>query len=301
MQQVEGRTAFITGGASGMGLGMAKAFLAAGMKVIITDVRQDALDAALAGFGGSPDVRAIILDVTDRDAWIAAADEAERLFGNIHVVALNAGVGVLGAMAAASYRDWDFGLGVNLGGVVNGIVTLLPRVLAHGEGGHFVTTSSTAGFSAVGGAGVYCASKFAVAGIMETLATELKDSNVGASVYFPGPVQTSLAQTTGETRPDELRNADTAPPRAPRPSGDRDLFMSPDEVGVRVLNGIRRNDLFIMSHPEFRDGIAARNDALLRAIPDEPLNTERHEIIKGYGTLVYNPVYDSQQQVPPVL
>src|SRR5882672_4587208 len=304
MKDVSGRTAFVTGGASGMGLGMAKAFAGAGMKVVIADVRQEALDQALAGFGANHGVHAIRLDVTDRAGWLAAADEAERVFGRVHVLVNNAGVGVLGPMQTATFKDWDFCMGVNVGGVINGLVTLLPRMLAHGEEGHVVSTSSTGGFSAVGGAGLYCTSKFAVAGMMESLATDLKGTPIGASVFFPGPVQTSLGVTTDATRPAHLRNQPGEPPplvgqgRGPRPQFDPSIFMSPEEVGQRVLRAIRRGDLFIMSHPEFRDGIIARNEALVRANPDEPPNEARHAVIKQFGTLCYNPIYDSQQRVP---
>jgi short-subunit dehydrogenase len=140
--------------------------------------------------------------------------------------------------------------------------------------------------------------------MMESLATDLKGTPIGASVFFPGPVQTSLGITTNETRPAHLRNEPgEAPPlvgqgRGPRPQFDPNIFMSPEEVGRRVLRAIRRGDLFIMSHPEFRDGIIARNEALLRAIPDEPPNHARHEVIKQFGTLCYNPIYDGQQRVP---
>ncbi len=310
MQNVEGKTAFITGGASGMGLGMAGAFAKAGMKVVIADIRQQALDAALAGFATSNfDIRGIRLDVTSRQGWVQAADEAEALFGRIHVLALNAGIGGGGPMQNASYKDWDFSLGVNLGGVVNGLVTMMPRMLAHGEEGHVVTTSSTGGFSAVGGAGIYCTTKFAVAGMMESLATDLRGTKVGASVFFPGPVRTSLGQTTNEVRPDHLKNDAPPPPpsggaepdKRPAPGFDPSVFMSPEEVGERVLRGIRRGDLFIMTHPEFRDGIVARNEALLRAIPDEPINEERAALVRQFGTLMYNPIYDGQQPLTDAL
>ncbi|MEH3106479.1 MAG: SDR family NAD(P)-dependent oxidoreductase [Sphingomonas fennica] len=302
---MEGKVAFITGGASGMGLGMARAFAKAGMKVVIADIRQQALDEALKGFDTSNfDIRAIRLDVTSRDGWAQAADEAEALFGKVHVLALNAGIGGGGPMQNASYKDWDFSLGVNVGGVVNGLVTLLPRMLAHGEEGHVVTTSSTGGFSAVGGAGIYCTTKFAVAGMMESLATDLRGTKIGASVFFPGPVATSLGQTTNEVRPDHLKNEATPPPppaagaepdKRPAPGYDTSLFMTIDEVGERVLRGIRRGDLFIMTHPEFRDGIVARNEALLRAIPEEAPNEARAALVRQFGTLIYNPVYDGQQ------
>jgi NAD(P)-dependent dehydrogenase (short-subunit alcohol dehydrogenase family) len=304
MKDVAGKTAFVTGGASGMGLGMAQAFAAAGMKVVIADIRQEALDEARKGFAPRQAVHTIRLDVTDRERWAAAADEADRVFGRIHVLVNNAGVGVIGPMQTATFKDWDFNLSVNVGGVVNGLVTMLPRMLAHGEEGHVVTTSSTGGFSAVGGAGLYCTAKFAVAGMMESLATDLKGTPIGVSVFFPGPVQTSLGLTTDATRPAHLRNQPgEAPPlvgqgRGPRPAFDPNIFMTPAEVGKRVLRAIRRGDLFIMTHPEFRAGIVARNEALLRAIPDEPPNQARHEVIKQFGTLCYNPIYDGQQRVP---
>ena len=305
MQNVKGKTAFITGGASGMGLGMARAFAEAGMKVVIADIRDGALADAMKVFENTNlAVTPIKLDVTDREGWKRAADEAERIYGNIHVAALNAGVGVLGPLQQATYKDWDFGLAVNLGGVVNGVMTLLPRMLAHGEESHFVTTSSTAGFSAVGGAGIYCTAKYAVAGLMETLATDVKGTNVGVSVYFPGPVETAINSSTHETRPAHLKNEAPPPPmvgerdRRPPPNYDMSLFMSKEEVGKRVLRGIQRGDLFIMSHPEFRDGIVARNEALLRAIPDEPVNEPRKALVSQFGTLMYNPIYDTQKKVP---
>ncbi|MGE5722024.1 MAG: SDR family NAD(P)-dependent oxidoreductase [Sphingomonadales bacterium] len=304
MKDVQGKTAFITGGASGMGLGMAKAFTNAGMKVVIADIRREALDEALKeNFSETNfDVHGIQLDVTNRDQWVQAADEAEERYGNIHLLSLNAGVGVIAQMQTATYKDWDFCMGVNVDGCINGLVTMLPRMLKHGEPGHVVATSSTGGFSAVSGAGLYCTAKFAVAGMMESLASDLKGTTLGASVFFPGPVQTNLGISTNETRPAHLRNEatpDGGPEfrRGPRPAFDPSVFMTKEEVGERVLRGIQNGDLFIMSHPEFRAGIVARNEALLRAIPQEEPNTVRHEVLKNFGTLLYNPIYDEQKQV----
>ena len=303
MLEVQGKTAFITGGASGMGLGMAKAFANAGMKVVIADIRKEALDEAIReNFADTNfDVCGIQLDVTSRDQWVTAADEAEERYEKIHVLVLNAGVGVIATMQTATFKDWDFCMSVNVDGCINGLVTMLPRMLRHGEPGHIVATSSTGGFSAVGGAGLYCTAKYAVAGMMESLATDLKDTPIGASVFFPGPVQTSLGLTTREVRPAHLRNeesADGAAVRRPPHQGvDSNLFMTKEEVGERVLRGIQNRDLMIMTHPEFRDGIVARNEALLRAIPEEPPNIARHEMLKAFGTLLFNPVYDEQKQV----
>jgi len=134
LAEVNGKVAFITGGSSGIGLGMARAFSAAGMKVIITYRREQHRDEALKLLG--PDnagVHALKLDVTDRDGFARAADEAEKLFGKVHLLASNAGVGIRAGVAEATFKDWDWGLGVNLGGVINGVSTLLPRMRAHGE------------------------------------------------------------------------------------------------------------------------------------------------------------------------
>ncbi|RKF18332.1 SDR family NAD(P)-dependent oxidoreductase [Altericroceibacterium spongiae] len=310
MINVNGKTAFITGGASGMGLGMAKAFAAAGMKVVIADIRQEALDEAMEEFANTNlAVYPVRLDVTDRDGWVKAVEEAEQQYGNLHVLALNAGVGITGPMSEATYKDWDFNIQVNLYGVVNGLVTVLPRMKAHGEECHVVATSSTGGFSAVGSAGLYCTAKFAVAGMMESLATELDGSPIGVSCFFPGPVTTNLGISTGATRPDHLRNEDNTAksgtksdaPKAPPPF-DTSVFMSKEEVGKRVLRGIQRGDLFIMTHPEFTAGIKARNDALLRAQPVEPRNEERADVVAKFGTLLYNPIYDKQDVLdgPPL-
>ncbi len=300
MKDVQGKTAFITGGASGMGLGMAKAFAEAGMNVVIADIRQSALDEAIEEFSHTNfPVHAIRLDVTDRDGWVKAAEEAESTFGNVHLLALNAGVGVAGPMASSTYKDWDFNIQVNLYGVINGIVTFIPRMQQHGEESHIVATSSTGGFSAVGTAGLYCTAKFAVSGMMESLATELEGSSIGVSCFYPGPVQTNLGATTGEVRPEHLQNEpkpDVGPDgRPPRDfTFDPSVFMSKEEVGKRVLRGVLRGDLFIMTHPEFAPGIKARNDALLRAQPVEPINEARRDMVAKFGTLLYNPIYDQQ-------
>ena len=304
MEKVAGKTAFITGGASGMGLGMAKVFAANGMKVVIADSRQDALDEAMAYFKPKKlPVHPIKLDVTDREAYVKAADEAERVFGKIHVLINNAGVAAGGPIQTTTYKDWDFGLSVNIGGVVNGIMTILPRILKHGEGGHIVSTSSTAGLCAVAGCVVYNTSKYAVTGMMETIATDLQGTNIGVSVLFPGAVTTNLGISSQVNRPANLKNEDQPkmPPGGPKPPPmDSSTFMDPVELGERVLRGIIRNDLFINTHPEFKAGYAVRGEAILRSIPDEPPNTKRHEALKALGTLTYNPIYEKQTTPGPL-
>lgn len=291
MEDVEGRTAFVTGGASGIGLGMATAFVAAGMNVVIADIRRDHLETALQGFaesGRHENVHALDLDVTDREAFARAADEAERVFGNVNVLCNNAGMGILGPVTLARYDDWDWGLGVLLGGVVNGIQTFLPRMLAHGEGGHIVNTSSMAGVLPIPGAAIYITAKAAVIGLSEALRSELAGEGIGVSAFCPGPVQTNIREG-GRTRPE--RYGDSGYAELERDLEDRPnspLWMDPLECGERVLAGIRRDDLYIFTHREFREGADERFRAMLASFPDEPLDDERAEAIRF---LLSNPIF----------
>ncbi len=287
MEEVQGKTAFITGGASGIGLGMATAFVDAGMNVVIADVRSDHIEQACERLAGKA-VYAIELDVTDREAFARAADEAERVFGKVHVLCNNAGIGILGPAKLARYDDWDWGLGVLLGGVVNGIQTFLPRMLAHGEGGHIVNTASMAGVLPIPGAAIYITAKAAVVGLSEALRSELADEGIGVSAFCPGPVKTNIREV-GRMRP--ARYADSGYAELERELGERPnspLWMDPLECGRRVLAGIRRNDLYIFTHPEFRQGVEERWRAMVASFPDEPPNEERAAEI---GFLLSNPIF----------
>jgi NAD(P)-dependent dehydrogenase (short-subunit alcohol dehydrogenase family) len=287
MEIVEGKTAFVTGGASGIGLGMATAFADAQMNVVIADLQRDRIETALAQLEGKS-VHAIELDVTDRDGFARAADEAEQVFGNVHVVCLNAGMGILGPVTLAKYDDWDWGLGVLIGGVVNGVQTFLPRLLAHGEGGHIVSTSSMAGVLPIGGAAIYITAKAALIGLSEALRSELAGEGIGVSAFCPGPVQTNIREG-GRMRPD--RYGDSGYTELDRELEERPnspLWMDPLECGERVLQGIRRDDLYIFTHREFREGADERFRAMLASFPDEPLNDERADDI---SFLLSNPIF----------
>src|SRR5262249_4027692 len=146
MKDFEGKVAFITGGASGIGFGMARTFLKAGMKVVIADNNDRNLAEAREYLKGNNKVHFIKVDVTDREAMARAADETERVFGKVHIVCNNAGINLFNDIGEATYDDWDWILGVNLGGVVNGVRTFVPRIKSHGEGGHVINTASMAAF-----------------------------------------------------------------------------------------------------------------------------------------------------------
>ena len=175
MRDFKGRTAFVTGGASGIGLGLARAFLGLGMNVMLADIEAASLDRALVELGSHGDaVRGLVVDVADRQALEQAAAAAIAAFGRVHVLCNNAGVAVGGPQEKIAPADWNWILGVNLMGVVHGIQAFLPHIKAHGEGGHIVNTASMAGLASGMGFSPYTVSKYAVVALSEGLAAELK-------------------------------------------------------------------------------------------------------------------------------
>ena len=277
MKDVEGKVAFITGGNSGIGLGIARAFTDAGMKVAITYRTQSHLDEAMKYLKGAGDrVHAINLDVTDRAAMEKAAAETVQVFKKVHVLVNNAGVGVIGGLSSATYDDWDWGMSVNLTGVFNGIRSFLPRIQSHGEGGQVVATSSLAGLLGHGPAGVYTASKFAVVGMMEALRNELEGTNIGVSVFCPGIVNTNIGQSA-RNRPSTMPDAGFKPdPKmmAQMQAAMKDMRGPPPgmdalEAGQRVLRGVRNNDLYILTTPEFEKEFQARGEAIVASLPTD--------------------------------
>ncbi|HSW38275.1 MAG TPA: SDR family NAD(P)-dependent oxidoreductase [Acidobacteriota bacterium] len=282
MKTVEGKTAFITGGANGAGFGMAQVFARNGMNVVIADIRQDSLDRAMAHFRDNTAVHAVRLDVSDREAFARAADEAERVFGNVHVVCNNAGINLFVPIEDCTYNDWDWVMGVNFGGVVNGIQTFVPRMKKHGEGGHIVNTASMAAFTPSGLAGIYTASKFAILGLSLALRLTAYQYNIGVSVFCPGLINSSIYESE-KVRPDYLRSPDNtarSQETMERLPEVHRVGMTPEEVGEKVLAGIRRNDTYIFSHPEFKEELQEIFDEVLAALPDEKAPAARLEFEK---------------------
>jgi NAD(P)-dependent dehydrogenase (short-subunit alcohol dehydrogenase family) len=280
LAEVRGKTAFVTGGSSGIGLGIARALSAAGMKVVFTYKSTANRDAALASFpAGNAGVHAIQLDTTDREGMVRAADEAQRVFGNVHLLVNNAGVGLPALLSNVSWQDWDWTMDVNINGVFNGIRTFLPRMLAHGEGGHIMATSSSAGIVA-GTLGVYATAKFAVVGMMESLRTEMEGRNIGVSVFCPGLVRSSIFDAE-RNRPPSHGNAARKPLKPPplKPGAPpielMAVAMDPLEAGELVLEGIRRNDLYILTHPEFEPVVLERVALLLASFSNAPVPEAR--------------------------
>lgn len=250
MQDVKQKVAFITGAASGMGLGMARAFVAAGAKVMLADIEQGPLGKAvkeLKGFGG--DVDGIVVDVTNREAVFAAAEATADRFGKVHILCNNAGVGASGRSEATSVKNWRWTVDVNMWGVVYGLQAFLPLMDSHGESGHVVNTASMAGLFCWPELGAYNASKYAVVAITETLMAERRDSNIGVSVLCPGVVATNLA-TSARNRPVEYGGATDS-------KSDEMVEMlakgiDPNVVGEEVLEAILANQPYIFTDPGMR-------------------------------------------------
>ena len=292
MRDVEGKVAFITGGDSGIGLGIARAFTDAGMKVVITYRTRSHLDEAMKLLAGAADrVHAINLDVTDRAGMEKAAAETIQVFGKVHVLVNNAGVAVIGGLSRASYEDWDWAMSVNAGGVFNGVRVFLPRMQAQGEGGQVVSVSSLAGLLGHAPAGVYTASKFAVVGMMEALRAELADANIGVTVFCPGIVNTNIG-SSARNRP----AGDAAAPRVdpgfkldPAMMAQMQKAMSqshgvppgmdPLDAGQRVLRAVRSNDLYVLTTPEFEPEFAARGEAIVASLPTDVSVSQPREMM----------------------
>lgn len=295
MQDLPGKTAFITGGASGIGLGIARALLRAGMNVVIADIRKDFLDEGVAELDGGDRVLALQLDVTDRDAFARAAEAVEAKFAKLHLLVNNAGVAVVGPTELATYDDWDWVMNVNVGGVINGIVTMLPRILAHGEGGHIVNTASMSSLVPVGYTTIYSAGKAAVMTMMECMRPELEERGVICSAFCPGAVQSNIARAQ-ETRPADLADTGYAESDKRRQQGGdfSHLYRTKEEIGERVLEGILNDELFILTHSEFLPGVTDRANATIAAVPAKLPQNEEYK--KVFGMLFNSPIWAAETE-----
>jgi len=272
METLEGKCAFVTGGASGLGLGIAWALVEAGMKVAIADFRKDHIEGALAFFESIQkrrEVIAIELDVTDRAAFARAADEAFAKLGAVHVLVNNAGVGILGPVTTAKFADWDFGIDVNLMGAVNGLVTFLPRMIAQGAGGHIVTTSSISALTpSPRDSAIYATTKAATMAMSESMRDELGDHDIGVSVLMPGPFKTNIREA-GKNRPAKYRAQSGYGDVEDRLSQREDApdWLEPIEAGRMVVAAIRENRLYVITHGEFKGWAESRFEDILAAYP----------------------------------
>lgn len=306
MKDFKDKILFVTGAGSGAGFGQAKVFSEAGCKVVLADIRQDHLDRAMAYFRErNAPAHAIRLDITDRAAYAAAADEVEQVFGSPPQLVFNtAGVNTFGPPEASTYEDYDWVMGVCLDGVVNGMVTFVPRMIKAGKGGHIVSTASMGGFWGTAVTAPYSAAKAAVINLMESYRLTLGTYGIGVSVLCPAAINTNI-HNAGDTRPEHLANTgylmdqkavDTL--RSIYESG-----MDPVELASWVKKGIEDDQLYIIPYPEEREalekhfkqiiesvlpmeadpeGVRRRRECML-ALRDKALEEARNDPAKPFG------------------
>ena len=268
MQDLTGKVAFITGGASGIGLGMARAFLEEGMKVALADWSDKHIAQAREQLAGSNAVHFVKTNVAERESLRAAAQETLDTFGKIHVLCNNAGVNGGGTAASPDFDEWDKAIAVNLGGVVNGTKIIVPIIREQGEGGHVVNTSSMAGVVPLPGLAAYSTAKYAVRGFSESLRIQLAEKGIGVSCLFPGATRTALVPLP-EDDPENITEEGA-------PQFLKDLWdamraaIDPYDTGREVVQAIRENRFYIFTNAEFLDEVKERHREIEAAFPTEP-------------------------------
>ena len=277
MESVQNKVAVVTGAASGIGLGMVRALTGAGVNVAMLDIEQQALTNARGEFEtANVDVQPFACDVSDRRQVRDVAEVVRSHFGRVDIVCNNAGVAAGGPIEDTTDDDWDWVLGVNLHGVINGMRAYAPIMKAGGEGGHFVNTASILGHWAGARMAIYCASKYAVVAISESAREDLAPHGIGVSALCPGMIDTRILRSE-RNRPASL------------PTSSAGLFegrveverrfaedgLNPDVVGEQVLDGIRKNKAFIFTHASLADGIRERMDRVLACFDGIEVEDER--------------------------
>lgn len=269
MQNFQNEIAFITGGASGAGFGQAQVFGRAGCRVVIADIRGAVVEEAVAKLKAEGiDAHGIVLDIMDRAAYARAADEVEQVYGGAPALLFNtAGVNSFGPVENTSYDDFDWLIGVNLGGVINGMVTFVPRMVASGRPGHIVTTSSLGGLMGSAFAAPYSAAKAAVVNLMESYRQGLEKYGIGVSVLCPANIKSNIAEAS-KLRPAQfgtsgyVENEDTiASLHSIHVHG-----MEPVQLAEYLKAGIEANQLYIIPYPEAKDGLRAHFDQIVESV-----------------------------------
>ena len=263
MTELGGGVAVVTGGASGIGRAMAERFARERAKVVVADIDQRALAAVVDSIkarGG--EALGVPTDVTDLSSVQALAAAAFEAFGKVSVLCNNAGVALWGGLESATHRDWQWVLGVNLWGVIHGVEAFVPRMIASKEPGHIVNTASMAGLVATRGLGVYNTSKYAVVGLSETLAKDLRPYHIGVSVLCPMGVATQIRESA-RNRPADLTND---APSAVEPVELMGRTLAPAVVAEMVLSAIRANRLYVITHEEGLEALRRRHERLEQAI-----------------------------------
>ena len=273
MDPFKDRVAVVTGGAGGIGSAMARAFAVRGARIVLADL--DAANLAVVAKqleGGGAQVLGVPTDVTKRESVEALAEATLARFGAAHIVCNNAGIATFGPIASSTQKDWEFTMNVNFWGVVYGLQAFVPRLIAQRQGGHVINTASMAGLTGMSWLGVYCASKFAVVGLTESLQRELRPHDIGVSVLCPMIVETKINENSLRMRPRELRNPDGTD--IPQTGGDAPPLVGgtiqPEELARRVVRAVERRDFYILTHPEQREILKRRAQRI-----DEVFSPER--------------------------
>ena len=266
LPDLNGKVAIVTGGASGIGKGIATRLVAEGARVVIADIQPDALAATAAELGAD----GIPTDVSDPASVDALAGAVLDRYGAVHVVCNNAGIGPLAPVADLTLDDWRWMLGVNLWGVIHGIHTFLPILKRNREGGHIVNTASMAGLVAGPRLGAYAAAKYGVVGLTEVLAAELAadNSRVGVSVLCPGTVHTNIGHSS-RNRPADLPDAGFKDIDIELEDNPRHRWIYPVEAGAVVVRAIKRGDLYALTHPDWYPMVAERHEAIAAAFREQ--------------------------------
>lgn len=272
MTDISNRTAFITGGANGIGLGIARSLARAGARLVLVDLDADALERAAAELSEKTEVYTAVLDVRDRIAYAQVADDAEAKLGSVSILANNAGVAGGAPANKLTYELWDWGMGINLDGVINGIQTFVPRIIERGNGGHVINTASAAGLVAGAGNSLYCTAKFAVVGMSEALSLELEPQGIGVTLLCPGPCATDIIARTRAVQPKVTRSMSAeqrsnAFARNEEAKKYLENGTPPDAVGDMVCEAIRENSLYVHTDRRALEQIKDRMAALLDAMP----------------------------------
>ena len=269
MKDFKDQVAFITGGASGAGFGQATVFGRAGAKVVIADVRAPAVEKALAALKADGiAAHGIVLDITDRAAYARAADEVEKVFGGPPTLLFNtAGVNSFGPVENSTYDDFDWLIGVNLGGVINGMVTFVPRMIKAGKPAHIVTVSSLGGLQGSALAAPYSAAKAAVINLMEGYRMSLEKHGIGVSVLCPANIKSNIAEAV-RIRPAKFANTGYVETQEAIDSLHSIYIhgMEPVELAGHVKRAVEANQLYIIPYPEAKDGLKKHFDAILDSV-----------------------------------
>jgi NAD(P)-dependent dehydrogenase (short-subunit alcohol dehydrogenase family) len=266
MENLKGKTAVVTGGASGIGRALCLALAGEGAHVVVADIDEAGMAETAAGVKkAGTKALTVKTDVTKLDSVRALAERAWAEMGGVHIVCNNAGVAVHGSLESATHRDWEWVLAVNLWGVIHGVEAFVPRMIAQKQPGHVVNTASMAGLIASQGLGVYNTSKYAVVGLSETLHKDLRPHDIGVSILCPMGVSTNI-RTSERNRPRDLQN-----PKGPE---DNDWFqligryLEPEDVAGRVLRAVKANRLYVITHEEAREPLRRRFERMDKAFEE---------------------------------